>query len=84
MPVRQAIPVPWGLLSFRGEGDSSAYAHVEILSPDGDLREAAANLFAKLRALDARGLKKIIAESVPDFGLGSAILDRLRKAAGNG
>ena len=54
---------------------------VEILSPVGDLREAAATLFAKMRRLDDAGLDVIFAESVPEHGLGIAIMDRLRKAA---
>jgi L-threonylcarbamoyladenylate synthase len=48
------------------------------------MREAAASLFTKLRLLDSAALDLIVAESVPEGGLGSAINDRLRKAAGNG
>jgi L-threonylcarbamoyladenylate synthase len=77
-------PKPWGLLAFDGKQPAGPYASVEVLSPTGDLREAAATLFAKLRALDSQGVERIVAESVPDRGLGTAILDRLRKAAGNG
>ena len=54
---------------------------MEILSAAGDLREAAATLFAKLRRLDDAGLDLILAEPVPEAGLGIAIMDRLRKAA---
>jgi len=54
---------------------------VENLSPDGDLVEAAANLFAMLRALDRPGLAGIAVMPVPDRGLGRAINDRLRRAA---
>ena len=50
------------------------------LSPSGSLREAAANLFAHLRALDAR-FAAIAVAPVPDEGLGEAINDRLRRAA---
>ena len=49
------------------------------LSATGDLREAAANLFAMLRALD--GGRTIAVSPIPDFGLGEAINDRLRRAA---
>jgi len=56
-------------------------AAVENLSPDGDLVEAAANLFAMLRALDRPGLAGIAVMPVPDRGLGRAINDRLRRAA---
>jgi L-threonylcarbamoyladenylate synthase len=51
------------------------------LSPSGDLREAASNLFAHLRALDASGAAIIAAMPIPDTGLGEAINDRLRRAA---
>lgn len=60
------------------------FDHVEVLSPTVDLHEAAATLFAKLRRLDEAGLDRIVAESVPETGLGLAIMDRLRKAAARG
>lgn len=56
----------------------------EILSASGDLAEAATRLFAALRALDRSGVEKIAAKLVPDRGLGLAINDRLRRAAGLG
>ena len=51
------------------------------LSRDGDLREAAANLFDCLHRLDATGATAIAVAPVPDHGLGAAINDRLRRAA---
>ncbi|HLP40632.1 MAG TPA: L-threonylcarbamoyladenylate synthase [Fibrobacteria bacterium] len=75
---------PTGLLAFREAPRGSRYAAVEVLSPAGDLREAAAGLFAALHRLDAGGLAVILAEPVPETGLGMAILDRLRKAAAAG
>ena len=51
------------------------------LSVSGDLTEAAANLFAALRTLDAAGATAIAAMPIPDEGLGEAINDRLRRAA---
>ena len=54
---------------------------VEYLSASGDLREAAARLFAVLRGLDEAGLDLIVAEPVPEEGLGRAIMERLRRAA---
>ena len=50
------------------------------LSPAGDLREAAANLFAMLRALD-QDTQRIAVAPIPETGLGEAINDRLRRAA---
>ena len=52
------------------------------LSATGDLREAAANLFAYLRAADARKPVAIAVGFIPDYGIGEAINDRLRRAAG--
>jgi L-threonylcarbamoyladenylate synthase len=51
------------------------------LSPQGDLFEAAANLFAMLRALDRPEHSAIAVMSIPEQGLGVAINDRLRRAA---
>jgi len=51
------------------------------LSPRGDLVEAAANLFALLRTLDAAGAKAIAVMPIPADGLGEAINDRLLRAA---
>jgi L-threonylcarbamoyladenylate synthase len=73
--------VPVGLLAFRQRDDSASFAHIEILSPSGDLREAAANFFAALRRLDAAELALIVAEMFPETGLGRALNDRLRRAA---
>ena len=51
------------------------------LSPDGNLDEAAANLFASLRTLDKSGCATIAVMPIPDQGLGEAINDRLKRAA---
>lgn len=51
------------------------------LSECGDLKEAAANLFGCLRALDASGARTIAVTPIPEDGLGEAINDRLRRAA---
>ena len=51
-----------------------------ILSPSGDLHQAAANLFAALRELDKLELDLILAERFPDEGIGMAINDRLSRA----
>ncbi len=68
--------------SFLAFGPSpAANSHSLNLSERGDLREAAANLFAHLRALDAAETATIAVAPVPDEGLGEAINDRLRRAA---
>lgn len=51
------------------------------LSPNGDLAEAARNLYQALHKLDAMNLDKIIAEKMPEFGIGLGINDRLMRAA---
>jgi L-threonylcarbamoyladenylate synthase len=51
------------------------------LSPSADVTEAAANLFAYLRALDASGAAAIAVAPIPHTGLGEAINDRLLRAA---
>ncbi len=51
------------------------------LSPRGDLVEAAARLFAALRALDEAGYDRIAVAPIPNEGLGEAICDRLTRAA---
>lgn len=54
---------------------------IDVLSASGDLREAARNLFAALRRLDALGLDRLYAEPCDEQGLGLAIMDRLRRYA---
>lgn len=81
--VGQAVPqAGFGLLSWTSSGDG--FAAVEHLSRKQDLREAAANLYGAMRRLDDAGLAGIIAEPVPESGLGAAIMERLRKAAAAG
>ena len=55
--------------------------HLKILSAAGDLKEAARNLFAAIRELDASNVELIVAEKLPETLLGKAINDRLRRAA---
>lgn len=73
-----------GLLTFTGRPDEAAFKAVEVLSRSGDLKEAASRLFAAIRRLDAMGLSLIVAEPVPDEGLGRAINDRLQRACKRG
>lgn len=68
-----------------GFGPDSVETPALNLSPNGDLHEAAANLFAHMRALDkiakSEGLHKIAVAVIPHHGLGAAINDRLERAA---
>jgi L-threonylcarbamoyladenylate synthase len=70
-----------GLLAWRSVG-AGGYAATEVLAPDGSPESAAARLFAALRRLDGAGLDLILAEPCDEAGLGHAIMDRLRRAAG--
>jgi len=54
---------------------------IENLSPSGNLKEAAASLYHMMRKLDKLSLKEILADTLPDQGLGKAINDRLYRAA---
>lgn len=67
-----------GVLSFRTDFNAP---NQYILSPSGNLEEAARNFFSALRALDESSAEMIVAEFAPDIGLGKAINDRLRRAA---
>jgi len=51
------------------------------LSPSGDLREAAANLFSMMRQLDQTGYSCLCVSPIPENGPGLAINDRLKRAA---
>jgi L-threonylcarbamoyladenylate synthase len=85
-PVRldvAAVAPGEALLAFgpgKVAGMEAAMA-VMNLSPRGDLQEAAANLFSYLRALDGRRARAIAVMPVPNYQLGEAINDRLRRAA---
>jgi L-threonylcarbamoyladenylate synthase len=68
------------LLAF-GSGTIAGGSTVLNLSPSGDLKEAAANLFAMLRTLDSDDIRRIAVMPIPEHGLGEAINDRLRRAA---
>jgi L-threonylcarbamoyladenylate synthase len=70
-----------GLLCMTLPQNPQRYAAVEVLSPSGNLREAAANLFRALRHLDTLSLDRIIARPIPEAGLGLAIMDRLRRCS---
>ena len=82
-PVRLAatsVQPDEGLLAF-GPSPLPGARLTLNLSPSGDLTEAAANLFAQLRALDRPEIARIAVMPIPQTGLGLAINDRLRRAA---
>jgi L-threonylcarbamoyladenylate synthase len=69
------------LLAFGSVPRGADPAAVLNLSRSRDLAEAAANLFAMLRALDRPGFTRIAVAPIPSRGLGAAINDRLLRAA---
>ena len=78
--------VRYGLLSYEGTSDLAQegnWAEVVAMSPgSGRLAEAAVRLFALMRQMDENGvIDVIVAEPVPEAGLGRAIMDRLRRAS---
>ena len=74
-------PFEIGLLTFTDIYPQVPKEKQVILSASGDLNEAATNFFAALRYLDNLPIKIIFAELLPEYGLGRAINDRLRRAA---
>jgi len=85
-----SLPSTIGVLAQRGDAaqlaaelskTSGRAVRVQVLSPTGDLDEAARRLFSAMRALDASDAELLFAEPCPsEAGLGHAIGDRLRRA----
>ena len=71
----------YGVLLWSSAPFSQDFVESRRLSATGEMREAAANLFRYLRELDHAKLDCIVAEALPEEGLGVAIMDRLRRAA---
>jgi L-threonylcarbamoyladenylate synthase len=69
-----------GVLLFKTKIENENLAHQEILSPTGNLEEAAKNLYAAMHRLDKLNLTMIIAERFPNEGIGRAINDKLERA----
>lgn len=76
-PVRLNAGTPQGDEVLLGFGQVSCDLN---LSEDGNLTEAAANLFSALHRVNSMG-RPIAVSPIPDHGLGAAINDRLRRAA---
>jgi L-threonylcarbamoyladenylate synthase len=77
----QASGTSFAVLAFQ-QVFETVNPHQQIqLSQQGDLVEAAKNLFAAMRTLDSLNVSVILSEYLPDEGLGKAINDRLKRAA---
>ena len=72
------------LIRFSSYLDAYPIENQLLLSLDGTLSAAAISLFAVLRKADEMPHGLILAEQVPDIGLGRAINDRLRRASVRG
>ncbi len=70
-----------GIISFKEDYSHLNGATQIILSKQGDLNEAAKNLFGALRKMDQADIDLIITQRFPEEGLGKAINDRLRRAS---
>lgn len=82
-PIRLNAREPRAGEAYLGFGpDSPTGEGMWNLSPAADLREAAANLFRMLRDADRAGPVAIAVAPLPQHGLGEALNDRLRRAAG--
>jgi len=71
----------FGVLSFSTHFPSLPADRQVVLSATQDLKEAAQRLFMAMRLLDESQAELIVAEFVPEIGLGRAINDRLKRAA---
>ena len=71
----------FGVLSFSTHFPALPSDRQFVLSPSQDLQEAAQRLFMGMRLLDESDADLILAEFVPEIGLGRAINDRLKRAA---
>jgi len=70
-----------GVLKFNSSPLKTKVTHIEILSTTGSLAEATANLYSALHKLDDLELDIIVAERLPETGLGKSINDRLQRAS---
>jgi L-threonylcarbamoyladenylate synthase len=70
-----------GLLVFKTMHPGIDPSLQQILSPTGNLAEAARNFFGMLRSFNAIDVDVVLAEWLPDEGLGRAMNDRLKRAA---
>ena len=80
LALRLEVTEPHKGEAFLAFGHNSSFENIN-LSPTGDVNEAAANLFSMIRAMDRPPFTGIAIMPIPDYGLGRAINDRLRRAA---
>jgi L-threonylcarbamoyladenylate synthase len=69
-----------GVILFSPEKISALSIESFVLSKNGDMNEAAKNLYAALHEMDKRNCKRIFIEEFPNVGLGKTMNDRLKRA----
>ena len=69
-----------GIILFSRKGAHTSALNTYFLSEDGDLNEAAKNLYAALHDMDQRQCTRIFIEEFPNMGLGKTMNDRLKRA----
>ncbi|MEL6696159.1 MAG: L-threonylcarbamoyladenylate synthase [Bacteroidota bacterium] len=68
------------VLNYRHQRPHIPFDQQYVLTPSGNMKEAAQRLFALMREIDGQDYDTILTEHVPNVGLGRAINDRLEKA----
>mgnify|MGYP003632017138 FL=1 len=79
--IKKHFPKKIGVLAFNSSFKTDAIFTEIVLSTTSDLQEAASKLYDALHELDILNLDVIIAEKLPETGLGKSINDRLQRAA---
>lgn len=82
-PIANNLDKKIGLLLFKDTIYHNAIKTIEILSKEGDLKQATQNLYAAMHRLDQQDLDLIIAQRFPENHLGKSINDRLERATKN-
>ena len=75
------LPKKVGAILFSPQSLAFSPSHTTVLSPGGELKTIAANLFQALREHDQLALDLIIVDTCEPIGLGEAIMDRLLRAS---
>ena len=79
--IKKYFPKKIGILSFSDTFKTNDVVHEIILTDNFDMNIAASKLYSALHELDHLELDVIIAEKVPNIGLGKSINDRLKRAS---
>jgi len=78
--IEKVDPLKTGVIYFKEKKYDKNFKSALVLSPSGNLYEAAANLFGYLHLIESQNLELILVEKVEEKGLGMAIMDRLNRA----